>query len=120
MNKSFAIVLGVVGAVSAMAGASPAMAHFKSTVVVGPGSTASGTVVATNGASVTYSLPLGVNATSATLTLTPFGVTFQQSLVAIDCTSGSATSYSVGTSNTVACPPLSTKANSAQALISLN
>ena len=123
MNKSFAVVLGVVGMVSAIAGASPAMAHYKATGIVTPGSAPStGNVNATAaGSFVHYSLSIATGATSASMLLTPTGFTVQQSLLAIDCNTGTASTYSVATGTlTIACPAFSTVANNAQAFISVN
>lgn len=123
MNKSFAVVLGLVGAVSAVAGASPAMAHFAVAGPVTQGGLASpGTIqAAAPGNSLHYSLAIAPGAFTAVLTLTPMGFTVQQSLVSIDCNSGTASTYSVGTGMiSVACPPLSTTVSKAEALISVN
>jgi hypothetical protein len=125
MNKSFAVVLGLVGAVSAVVGASPAMANSKATGVILPGGTATGTVLATApGNSVAYKLSIAApftSALSATLALTPTGFTVQQSLVSITCNTGTASTYSVGTGNiNIVCPPLSTTVTNAEALISVN
>jgi hypothetical protein len=110
MNKSFAFALSVVGVVSAVAGASPAMAKFGSTGNVN--ATAAGaslaiTVFSTsapaNKVSTSGLATLGANGVN--LSLTPVGafVTWQ-SLVTVTCgLTSSESDYSTGPLNTANC-----------------
>lgn len=126
MNKAFAFALSIIGAVSAAAGALPAMAQTGATSVISASGvsttplslTVHSSVSPINSATLSATIPKNNTASSMTASITTTAFLTFQSFVAVDCTTSSGSDFSVGNTNTVSCP--SGNITAAQAMMNVN